>query len=88
MPGGWQPWRRRRAGVGWTGRDIVLVCHELTACSRKALIHGTTDAEDNQGPGHEVGSAARVMLALTDGMPIVAGQEHIRIDIFLRDNLP
>lgn len=70
------------------GNDIVLVCHELTAFSRKALIRGTADVVINQDPGHEVRSATRIMLALTDGMPIVAGQERIRIDIFLRDNLP
>jgi len=69
-------------------QDVVFICHELTGFSRKALIRGTTDAVINQDPGHEVRSATRVMLALTDGMPIVPGQERIRIDIFVRDNLP
>ncbi len=33
-------------------------------------------------------SAARILTALREGSPIVPGQEHIRIDIFLRDNMP
>lgn len=68
--------------------DVVFICHELTVFSRKALIRGITDAIINQDPGHEVRSATRILLALTDGMPIVPGQERIRIDIFIRDNLP
>jgi len=33
-------------------------------------------------------SAARILLASREAMPIIAGQERIRIDIFIRDNVP
>jgi LacI family transcriptional regulator len=35
-----------------------------------------------------VRSAIRVLKAKADGLPVVAAQERIRIDIFLKDNLP
>lgn len=72
---------------GLAGR-IPVVAHELTGHARLALASGTFDAVINQDPGHEVRSAIRVMKAHADGLAIVAGQERIRIDIFLRDNLP
>ena len=73
-----------------TGRekDIVFIAHELTDHARKALINGTIDAVINQDAGHEVRSAVRVLLAKCDNFPLVESQERIRIDIFLRDNLP
>ena len=42
----------------------------------------------NQDPGHEARSAARVLLAHCLAEPVMADQERIRIDIFVRDNLP
>ena len=69
-------------------RDIVFVAHELTPFSRKHLIRGTIDAIINQDPGHEARSATRLLVAEREGMPIDAGQERIRIDIFVRDNVP
>ena len=33
-------------------------------------------------------SAARILLAMREGMEIVPGQERIKIDIFIRDNVP
>ena len=39
-------------------------------------------------PGEAARSAARVLLAHCSGEPISPDQERIRIDIFLRDNLP
>jgi len=72
---------------GMAGR-IRTVAHELTPHSRQALVDGTFDAVLNQDPGHEVRSAIRVLQAHADGLAIVAGQERIRIDVFLRDNLP
>jgi LacI family transcriptional regulator len=42
----------------------------------------------NQDPGHEVRSAVRVLKAKADELPVLAAQERIRIDIFLKDNLP
>jgi LacI family transcriptional regulator len=35
-----------------------------------------------------VRSAIRVLKARADGLAVIAAQERIRIDIFLRDNLP
>lgn len=69
-------------------RGVVFVAHELTPFTRHALVRGTVDAVINQDAGHEVRSAVRVLTAHADGTALVAGQERIRIDVFLRDNLP
>jgi LacI family transcriptional regulator len=69
-------------------RQVVFIAHELTDHARKALISGTVDAVINQDAGHEVRSAIRVLLARCDNAPLVESQERIRIDIFIRDNLP
>jgi LacI family transcriptional regulator len=69
-------------------RDVVFVAHELTPFTRKHLVRGTIDAVINQDPGHEARSATRLLVAEREGMPIDAGQERIRIDIFVRDNVP
>ena len=70
------------------GREIVTIGHELSDHSRKALENGLFDAVLNQDAGHEVRSAIRVLKAKADGMPVIAAQERIRIDIFIRNNLP
>jgi LacI family transcriptional regulator len=69
-------------------RRPVVVAHELTETTRDALMAGLIDAVLNQDAGHEVRSAIRVLKAKADGLPVVAAQERIRIDIFLKDNLP
>lgn len=69
-------------------KDVVFIAHELTPFSRKQLIRGTIDAIINQDAGHEARSAARLLVAEREGLPIDAGQERIRIDIFIRDNVP
>ena len=66
----------------------VVIAHELTETTRGALQSGLFDAVLNQDAGHEVRSAIRVLKAKADGLPVVAAQERIRIDIFLKDNLP
>jgi LacI family transcriptional regulator len=66
----------------------VVIAHELTETTRSALTSGLIDAVLNQDAGHEVRSAIRVLKAKADGLPVVAAQERIRIDIFLKDNLP
>ena len=68
--------------------ELVFIGHELTQVSRAALLDGVMDAAINQDAGHEVRSAARQLLAEVSGEPLVAEQERIRIDIFVRDNLP
>jgi LacI family transcriptional regulator len=69
-------------------RDVIFVGHELTPHSKRFLMRGTMDAVINQDPGHEARSAARVLMALGMKQAIVPDQERIRIDIFVRDNLP
>ena len=69
-------------------RDIIFIGHELTEFSRRFLMQGSMDAVINQDAGHEARSAARVLLAQCSGQPMIDDQERIRIDIFLRDNLP
>ncbi|AEI92578.1 MULTISPECIES: LacI family DNA-binding transcriptional regulator [Roseobacter] len=68
--------------------DIRAVTTELSEHTRDALLSGTVDAVLVQDPGHEVRSAVRVLKALTDNGPINENQERIRIEIFMRDNLP
>ena len=67
---------------------LVWVCHELTAHTRRALLDGVADAVINQDAGHEIRSAVRLALARLGGERVVAAQERIRIDIFVKDNLP
>ena len=67
---------------------LVWVCHELTAHTRRALLDGVADAVINQDAGHEIRSAVRLALARLGGERVVAAQERIRIDVFVKDNLP
>jgi len=69
-------------------RDVCAIAHELTPHSRRALSCGTLDALLNQDAGHEVRSAVRVLKARADGLAVIGAQERIRIEIFLKDNLP
>jgi LacI family transcriptional regulator len=69
-------------------RRLSVVTTELSEHSRAALIAGHLDAVLVQDPSHEVRSAIRVLKALNDDMPINEKQERIRIEIFVRDNLP
>jgi LacI family transcriptional regulator len=69
-------------------RRPVAIVHELTPFTREALNADVIDAVLNQDPGHEVRSAIRVLKAKTDGVAVIDAQERIRIDIFLKDNLP
>jgi len=73
-----------------TGRQnqVTYIAHELTDATRRALVDGTIDVIINQNAGHEVRSAVRVLMAKADKSPLIEAMEHIRIDIFVRDNLP
>jgi len=77
---------RALAAAGRT--DVCVIAHELTAETRAGLEGGLVDAVLNQDAGHEVRSAVRVLRAKADGLPVNAAQERIRLDIFIRDNLP
>jgi len=69
-------------------REVVFVGHELTADARRDLLDGTLDAVLNQDAGHEIRSALRLATARLTQEPVHADQERIRIDIYLKDNLP
>ena len=69
-------------------RRIVVIGHELTPHTRAALSAGTIDALVTQNTGHLARSALRVLRARIDRVPIDEGQEQIRIDIVLRENMP
>jgi LacI family transcriptional regulator len=79
-----------QAALERSGRasEIVWICHELTPHARKALLSGVADAVINQDAGHEVRSACRLALAALSGERVLPDQERIRLDIFLRDNMP
>lgn len=73
--------------AGAAGR-VVWVCHELTPQARIALLDGTAAAVINQSAAHEMRSACRVALARLGHERLLPDQERVRIDIFLKDNLP
>ena len=75
------------ADLGLEGR-VVVIGHEMTPHTRAALQAGTIDALVTQNTGHLARSALRVLRAKIDRVPIDEGQEQIRIDIVLRENLP
>ncbi len=74
--------------VEQSGRQhgIVLVGHELTPHTRRALLGGTFDAILHQQVSDEVTVAVEALMAASRG---IAGHvpAPIRIDIFLRDNI-
>ena len=67
---------------------VVFVGHELTPAARADLLDGTMDALINQDAGHEIRSTLRQALARVSQEPVHADQERIRIDIYVKDNLP
>jgi LacI family transcriptional regulator len=77
------------AALEAAGRDdVCVIAHEITEPTRLGLERGVIDAVLNQDAGHEVRSAIRVLRAKADGLPVIAAQERIRIDIFIKENLP
>jgi LacI family transcriptional regulator len=68
--------------------DLVVVAHELTPASRAALASGLFDAIISQDTGHLVRSAVRLLKATADQAPFDQTQERIRIDIYVRENMP
>ena len=72
---------------GLAGR-IVVVGHELTPHAAVALQDGSMTAVITQNVGHLVRSALRVLRAKIDRTSIDIGQEQIRIEIVIRENLP
>lgn len=68
--------------------DVSVVTTELSEHTRDALISGVIDAVLVQDPSHEVRSAVRTLKALAGNASINESQERIRIEIYVRDNLP
>ncbi|MEL6798452.1 MAG: LacI family DNA-binding transcriptional regulator [Pseudomonadota bacterium] len=68
--------------------DLVVIGHELTPLSRRALAAGLFDAVISQDCGHLVRSCARLLRATADSAPYNPAQERIRIDIYLNENIP
>lgn len=66
----------------------LVIAHERDDMTSRALRDGLVHAVLAQDAGHEIRSAIRVLKATADRLAIVQGQEHIRIEIFLKDNLP
>ncbi|MCU0829694.1 MAG: LacI family DNA-binding transcriptional regulator [Tabrizicola sp.] len=73
--------------MGLSGK-LVVICHQLTPHVRSALQAGTVTAAISQNLGHLARSTLRVLRAKLDQQPIDEGQEQIRIEIVLRENLP
>ncbi|MEM7058739.1 MAG: LacI family DNA-binding transcriptional regulator [Pseudomonadota bacterium] len=68
--------------------DLIVLAHELTPTTRKALLEDEIAAVIMQDVGHLVRSAMRILRAACDEAPIFDAQERIRIEVILRENLP
>lgn len=68
--------------------NLTVICHELTPHARTALEAGQIAAVITQNLGHLARSTLRVLRAKADRTPLDEGQEQIRIDIVIRENLP
>ena len=53
----------------------------------QAAVNERIDAVIAQDPGHAVRSALRIMRARSDHRELLASQEHIRIEVLLKENL-
>jgi LacI family transcriptional regulator len=73
--------------MGLSGK-LTVICHELTPHVRAALVQGRITAVITQNLGHLARSTLRVLRAKADNQPLDEGQEQIRIEIVLRENLP
>lgn len=74
------------ADLGQTGR-FVIVGHELTPYTRRALLSGHLDAVITQNLGHLARSVLRVLRAKADNVAFDPAQEALRIEIVIRENL-
>ena len=75
------------AELGLSG-TMTVICHELTPHARQALMTREITAVITQNLGHLARSTLRVLRAKADSLPLDEGQEQIRIEIVLRENLP
>lgn len=70
-----------------SSRRPVTIVHEATPDTKRALNSELIDAVVGQDAGHIARSAVRQLTALALGDVTNPEQEHIRIDIFLAENL-
>ena len=68
-------------------RSLTVVAHERTPFTENALRQEEIDAVVAQNPGHAVRSALRILRARCDNRKLIEGQEKIRIEVLLKDNL-
>jgi len=68
--------------------DLVVLAHELTPATRRALRENEIAAVIAQNVGHLARSALRVLRNICDDLPIFEPQERVRIEVALRENLP
>jgi LacI family transcriptional regulator len=73
--------------MGLSGQ-LTVICHELTPHVRQSLETGEITAVITQNLGHLARSTLRVLRAKADSLPLDEGQEQIRIEIVLRENVP
>ena len=67
--------------------SLTIVAHERTPFTEQALLSEEIDAVVAQNPGHAVRSALRILRARCDSRDIITGQENIRVEVLLKDNL-
>lgn len=72
---------------GAAGR-LAWICHELTPHTRAALLDGSASAVIGQSAMQEARVACRLALARLTRQRELAEVEPIRIEIYLKDNLP
>ncbi len=70
------------------GGEITFVSHELMRVTRRFLISGVLDAVINQNARHEVINCVRMLANHHAGRDLTTNIEPVRIEIFLRENLP
>ena len=87
MGGGHRALTQTLDDMGLSGK-LTVICHELTLHARAALEAGEIAAVITQNLGHLARSTLRVLRAKADRVPFDEGQEQIRIEIVIRENLP
>ncbi len=87
MGGGSRTLTQTLDDMGLSGK-LTVICHELTPHVRTALERGSITAVITQNTGHLARSTLRVLRAKADNQPLDEGQEQIRIEIVLRENIP
>jgi LacI family transcriptional regulator len=73
--------------AGATGR-VAWVCHELTAHTRAALLDDSASAVIGQSASQEARASCQLVLNQLARRPAPHELEPIRIEIYLKDNLP